>query len=257
MKQNKYDDPDFFMKYSEMPRSKGGLASAAEWPAFRALLPDLEGKRVLDLGCGYGWHCQFARAQGARSVTGIDLSEKMLERARALTPDNQVTYCQTAIEDFPMEESSFDVVLSSLALHYVERLDLVCQNVHRGLVAGGSFVFSTEHPVFTAREAQDWHLGPNGERLHWPVDDYHREGVRHTKWLADDVVKYHRTVATTVNTLMDAGFRIERLLEPCPTAEMVQAHHEFTDELRRPIFLIVAAINRKAAGEHRSAQGFS
>ena len=245
MKQNKYDDPDFFAKYSEMPRSKGGLALASEWPVFRALLPDLAGKRVLDLGCGYGWHCRYARKQGALAVTGVDISEMMLSRAAAMTRDPNITYCRAAIEDFTIEDDAYDVVLSSLALHYVEHFDLLCAKLHRGLVDDGMFAFSVEHPVFSAREAQDWHRGPEGERMHWPVDDYHREGVRHTSWLADDVVKYHRTVATTVNTLIDCGFAIGRLLEPFPTAELVEAHPEFADELRRPIFLIVAATNQK------------
>lgn len=244
MKQNKYDDPAFFEKYSAMPRSRG-LASAAEWPAFRALLPSLSGKRVLDLGCGFGWHCRFAREAGAKSVVGVDLSEKMLARARAMTDDPDILYHQAAIEDFAIAANSFDVALSSLALHYVERFDRVCEGLHQGLADGGAFIFSVEHPVFTAREAQDWHTGDAGERLHWPVDDYHREGIRHTRWLADDVVKYHRTLAATVNALLDAGFRITRVVEPAPTAEMIAARPEFAHELRRPIFLIVSAVNEK------------
>jgi cyclopropane fatty-acyl-phospholipid synthase-like methyltransferase len=61
MKQNKYDDPEFFTSYSKMPRSIDGLAEAGEWHAFRSLLPDLRDKRLLDLGCGFGWHCRYAR----------------------------------------------------------------------------------------------------------------------------------------------------------------------------------------------------
>jgi len=86
MKQNKYDDPAFFARYSEMARSVGGLQTAAEWPAFRGLLPDLRDKRVLDLGCGFGWHCRYACEQGARSVVGADLSEKMLQRVVKAIP---------------------------------------------------------------------------------------------------------------------------------------------------------------------------
>jgi SAM-dependent methyltransferase len=241
MKQNKYDDPEFFAKYSQMPRSIHGLEGTGEWPAFRSLLPDLRDQRVLDLGCGFGWHCRYARRQGARSVIGVDLSEKMLAHAQATTDDSAIQYRRGAIEDvdFPAEE--FDLVISSLALHYVERFDVVCRNVHRWLKPDGLFVFSAEHPIFTSRPAQQWCLGPQGERLHWPVDDYQKEGPRQTQWLADSVVKYHRTAATYFNTLVDSGFCVRRLLEPAPPAEMLAQHPEWQDECRRPIFILFAA----------------
>lgn len=248
MKQNKYDDPEFFAGYSSMPRSIAGLDEAGEWPAFRSLLPDLRGKRVLDLGCGFGWHCRYARAQQARSVVGVDLSEKMLARAREATDDPGIAYRRSAIEDIDFPADAFDVVISSLALHYVERFDRVCAKVHRCLKAEGTFVFSVEHPIFTARAAQDWHYGPNGERLHWPVDAYQQEGLRHARWLAGDVVKYHRTMASYVNALIDAGLRLTRLLEPAPPAEMVAERPDWQDESRRPLFLLIAVVKSAMQG---------
>ncbi|MBB6733839.1 class I SAM-dependent methyltransferase [Cohnella zeiphila] len=241
MKQNKYDEPAFFRKYSQMPRSVDGLQAAGEWPELRAMLPDLRGKRVLDLGCGYGWHCRYARERGARSVVGIDLSEKMLERAREMTSDPAIEYRRIAIEDADFAEEEFDAVLSSLAFHYVESFDEVCRQVNRCLTPGGSFVFSVEHPIFTALSAQDWEYGPQGEKRHWPVDDYHLEGARDARFLEDDVVKYHRTVATYLNSLIGSGFRVEKLSELKPTEEMLNRHPEYRDEVRRPIFLLIAA----------------
>src|SRR5215472_1510335 len=163
MKQNTYDYPAFFAHYSQMARSIGGLEAAGEWPAFRALLPTLRDKNVLDLGCGFGWHCRYARAQQARSVLGVDLSEKMLARARESTHDSAIAYRQLAIEDIDFPAEAFDVVLSSLALHYIERFDIVCRKVQHCLVAGGPFVLSVEHPVFTAIAAQDWYYAPHRE----------------------------------------------------------------------------------------------
>jgi 2-polyprenyl-3-methyl-5-hydroxy-6-metoxy-1,4-benzoquinol methylase len=125
-----------------MPRSVYGLESAGEWSAFRSLLPDLRGKSVIDLGCGFGWHCRYARQQGAQFVVGVDLSEKMLARAKAATDDSAIEYRRCAIEDIDLPASQFDVVISSLALHYVERFADVCRNVYRWLTAHGSFVFS-------------------------------------------------------------------------------------------------------------------
>jgi 2-polyprenyl-3-methyl-5-hydroxy-6-metoxy-1,4-benzoquinol methylase len=87
MTQNIYDQEGFFAGYSQLPRSVHGLDGAPEWPTLRALLPDLNGLRVADLGCGFGWFCRYARQQGAASVLGLDVSEKMLARAKAETPD--------------------------------------------------------------------------------------------------------------------------------------------------------------------------
>lgn len=242
MKQNKYDDASFFTNYSQMTRSIGGLDAAGEWPAFRALFPNLQGKNMLDLGCGFGWHCRYAREQQARSVVGVDLSEKMLARARESTNDAAIEYRQLAIEDIDFPTETFDVVISSLALHYIEHFDIVCQKVYRCLVSEGIFILSVEHPVFTALAAQDWYYGPQGERLHWPVDHYQDEGLRQARFLDHEVVKYHRTIATYLNTLIDAGFTITKLSEPQPTQEMLDRHPEMRDETRRPLFLLIAAV---------------
>ena len=92
MAQNIYDRPEFFAGYSGMRRSVHGLDGASEWPAVRALLPDLSGKRVVDLGCGFGWFSRFAVSQGAASVLALDISEKMIARARADMTEAAITY---------------------------------------------------------------------------------------------------------------------------------------------------------------------
>ena len=72
---NIYDDKNFFDEYAQMSRSQQGLSGAGEWHQFKAMFPDLRGKIVLDLGCGYGWHCKYAVECGAKQVLGMDLSE--------------------------------------------------------------------------------------------------------------------------------------------------------------------------------------
>lgn len=76
-KQNKYDETNFFSAYEQMPRSVEGLEAAGEWHILKTLLPKLKNKRVLDLGCGFGWHCRFAREQQASSVIGVDLKKNV------------------------------------------------------------------------------------------------------------------------------------------------------------------------------------
>ena len=119
MKENKYDDPVFFEKYSEMDRSRLGLKGAGEWEAMEKLLPDFQGKRMLDLGCGYGWHSIYAAEHGASSVIGLDISHKMLQVARQKTSFPQVEYRCMAMEDMEFEPESFDIIFSSLAIHYI------------------------------------------------------------------------------------------------------------------------------------------
>jgi len=240
MKQNKYDDSDFFSQYKEMARSTGGLQAAGEWHVFKSLLPELRDKTVLDLGCGFGWHCLYAREQQAKSVVGVDISENMLRKAREQTDDPAITYLQMPIEDIDFSDSQFDIVISSLAFHYIESFEAICKKVYACLKPGGSFIFSVEHPIFTSRNEQDWHVDDQGNRLHWPVDHYQSEGLRKTSFLTDNVIKYHRTLSTYMNDLISAGFELKAIKEPMPSEEMMDNPLMF-DENRRPMFMIISA----------------
>lgn len=241
VKQNKYDDDHFFSAYENMPRSVNGLEGAGEWHILRSLMPDFKNKAVLDLGCGFGWHCRYASERGAESVIGVDISEKMIEKASEMTADEQISYLKMPIEDIAFLPSQFDVVLSSLAFHYVQSFAEVCNKIYRYLKLGGTFLFSVEHPIFTSREEQDWYYDENGNRLHWAVDHYQSEGQRKTSFLTDNVIKYHRTLSTYINTLIEAGFTIRAVKEPIPAKEMIKNSSEMKDELRRPMFLILLA----------------
>ncbi|MDE7004367.1 MAG: class I SAM-dependent methyltransferase [Oscillospiraceae bacterium] len=241
MRENKYDDPQFFEKYSQMSRSQQGLAEAGEWRELEKLLPDFSGRQVLDLGCGYGWHCGYAAAHGAADVLGTDISQKMLDVARERNPGPSIEYRQAAMEDLRFSDGSFDVVLSSLAFHYVEDFGPLVRNINRWLAPGGSFVFSVEHPVFTAYGSQDWYYGPDGEILHFPVDNYYMEGRREAVFLGERVVKYHRTLTIYLDALLQNGFQILRLVEPQPPEDMLDLPG-MRDELRRPMMLLVSAV---------------
>ena len=168
---NEYDNEHFFEEYAKMPRSRGGLAAAGEWHQLRPLFPPLEGKRVLDLGCGYGWHCRFAAEQGAARVLGLDLSEKMIGQARRRNGAAGIEYRVCGIEEYDYPAESWDCVVSNLALHYIEDIGAVFEKVRRTLTPGGVFLFNIEHPVFTAGVGQDWVYDSDGAPLYWPVDD--------------------------------------------------------------------------------------
>ena len=238
MKENIYNDPVFFEKYSRMNRSQNGLSGAGEWPELKKLLPDFSEKKVLDLGCGYGWHCIYAAENGASEVIGIDLSERMLETAREKALFGNVSYRCAAIEDADFCEGYFDVVISSLAMHYIKDFDAVAKKVFRFLKPGGVFIFSCEHPVFTAEGSQDWSYNPDGSIAHFPVDNYYYEGRRTATFLGQKMTKYHRTLTCYIMGMINCGFGIKAVVEPPPPQDMMDLPG-MKDEMRRPMMLIV------------------
>lgn len=240
MRENKYNDKNFFDKYSQMERSIGGLESAGEWHILKNMLPDFNEKNVLDIGCGFGWHCRYASSEGAKSVLGIDISSEMLKVAKNKTDDNKIEYRCMAMEDMNFSKGEFDIVISSLALHYTKDFDEICKKVHGYLSSKGNFIFSVEHPIFTSNEKQDWCYGDEDEILNWPVDNYQYEGIRKTNFLGEDIIKYHRTIETYINTLIKNGFIINNISEPVPPLIMVEENEFFKNEFRRPMFLMIA-----------------
>lgn len=243
MKENKYDNEIFFQKYSQMLRSQKGLKGAGEWSELQKLLPDFQGKNVLDLGCGYGWHCKYAADSKASFVLGTDISQKMIETAKRINSAAQIDYRCIAMEDLDFPAATFDVVLSSLAFHYIKDFDPLVSSISKWIKQGGSFVFSVEHPVFTSYGTQDWYYDENGKILHFPVDNYYYEGSREAIFLGEKVIKYHRTLTTYLNTLLRHGFELQRIVEPQPPKEMMDLDG-MKDEMRRPMMLLVSAVKK-------------
>jgi SAM-dependent methyltransferase len=240
MAQNIYDDPEFFLGYSQIPRQVHGLDGAPEWRAVQALLPDLKGKRVVDLGCGFGWASRWMRDQGATSVLGIDLSKNMIERARSTTADAAIEYCIADLDTLELPEKAFDLAYSALSFHYIQDFGRLVRMIHQALVPGGRLVFSIEHPIFMAATHARWISEEDGRKT-WPVNGYSVEGERRTNWFAEGVLKYHRTLGTTLNVLIDAGFEIRRVGEFAPTPEQIEEMPQLVEELERPMILMVSA----------------
>lgn len=240
MKENKYDDIIFFEKYSLMNRSQKGLDGAGEWKTLKKILPDFNEKAVLDLGCGYGWHCFWAVENGAKSAIGVDISERMLEVANEKNNYDNVEFICKPIEDISFKPESFDVVISSLAFHYIKSFEDIVVKITSCLKKGGVLVFSVEHPVFTAYGSQDWYRDDSGNILHFPVDNYFYEGERKAVFLGEEVIKYHKTLTTYINTLLQNGFELLNIVEPYPDEEMLN-NPQMKDEMRRPMMLLVSA----------------
>ena len=219
MRQNIYDDEAFFQGYAELRASPGNLNDLVEQPALLPLLG------------------------------GADISEKMLTVAREQNAHPAIEYVRAAIEDLSFAPETFDIVVSSFAVHYVSDYAALAAAVSRWLRPGGVFVYSTEHPMTTARKAgeQNWVRDEAGNRLFWPIDDYGDEGERRFQWIVGGVAKYHRTMATLVNGLVGAGLAVAQLVEPVASEEALRQEPGLASLARFPNCLIVKCVKPRGA----------
>ncbi len=243
MKQNIYDSPAFFERYITYRKNPLCLSDTLEQPALLSVLPSLSGKRVLDIGCGMGGFCRTAIGQGASLVLGMDISKLMCAEAdRSLAAYiDKVRIVNQAIEDASFEPNSFDVVVSSLTLHYVADFATVASKVNQWLARSGEFVFSVNHPIYTAGLERVPDFG-TGVPLTLSLERYQQEGIRRHYWFVDGVVKYHRTIQTHFDALFGAGFKLCRFLEPQVLPEFRESAEELRNASRRPVFMIISAV---------------
>lgn len=239
MAQNIYDNQQFFEGYSQLNRSIHGLKGAPEWPSIAKILPHMEGLNVVDLGCGYGWFCRDAREKGAKYVLGLDISERMLNKAKEMTSDNAIMYRQENLEQLILAENTYDLAYSSLTLHYIEDLSTLLKTVYQSLKPGGYFVFSAEHPIYTAPKQPGW-LTDKGGQKSWPVNNYHIEGRRVTNWLAEGVIKQHRKIGSYLNLLIEQGFIVKHVEEWGPTPQQIVENPSLDEEKERPMIFLVS-----------------
>jgi len=201
-----------------------------ERPATLSLLPEVAGKDVLDAGCAHGWYAERLVELGAR-VVAVDRSARMTELARARLAGR----CRVITGDFAdlrdvLPDGSCDLVLSSLALHYVENLNAVFCEWARLLRPGGQIVLSTHHPIHDAKSVME--------------PGYLVEELLEEKWgwLNESMRYFRRPLRSLTDPLSQAGFVIERILEPDPAAALAEADPKGYERLcRLPAFLFVRA----------------
>lgn len=172
------------------------------------LLGDVDGLDAIELGCG-GAQFGIALAEQGANVTGVDISEEQLSHARALAAERGVdmAFVQSSVTDLAeVESGAFDLAFSAFAFQWVENLQACFDEAYRVLRPGGRLVFSIDHPYYKLLDPE------TGEIATSYFDDEPRRA--YSESLDAQMVVYRRRVSDILNGLVDAGFDIERTVEP-------------------------------------------
>lgn len=243
--QNIYDDDTFFNEYEKMRETKINANELLEIPTIISMMPEIKGKRVLDIGCGAGGMSRYFVDNGAKYVLGLDISNNMLTLARKLTKQTNVEYLNLAMEYLSTIKDKFDIVFSSLAFHYVEDFEKLMKDISNLLIDGGILLFSQEHPVSTAtikiNKDADKHIEIEGKR-YYLLSDYNNVGKRNLLWNVDGVIKYHRNFSTVINAMIDVNLKLLKIEESKPNEKAVSLVPKYKHQLDRPYFLFIKAM---------------
>jgi SAM-dependent methyltransferase len=204
-----------------------------ERPATLSLLPEVSGKRVLDAACGPGVYSEWLHSNGAE-VVAVDASPKMVGLAkRRLGETFDVRQADLSKPLTFLDGASFDIVLSPLTMEYIEDWGSTFREFYRVLRPGGYFILSVTHPFF--------------DYTYFKSNNYFETELVGSEWRGFGAVKVHmpsyrRSLEATINPLIESGFRLERILEPRPTAEFKEADPKHYQELlEQPSFLCIRA----------------
>ena len=237
---NIYDNESFFENFRGIRENAVNFNDVIETPIITAMLPDLAGKKVLDIGCGMGQHAKQYAEMGAASVLGIDISEKMLAYAGKNNAADRVTYRRLSFTDLNRLEERFDVITSSLAFDYAEDFLSLMKSIRGLLTDRGVLVFSMSHPIATAYDGvyDRYTRTETGERLYANLHNYGIEGLRHIRWIVEDYEVYHRTVSTLINDMIAAGLVIEECRESRVAEEIRKKYPDkFGGVIHQPDFI--------------------
>ncbi len=230
-----YDDPSQVQAYIESRQSGLSRNELVEEPAFLALLAPvpLQDRACLDLGCGFGHYSSILAKRGG-VVTATDRSALMLAAAHTSRPHERIHYEQVAMEDVTFPAATFDVVISNMALHYLADLAAMVNKIAGWTKPGGTFILTVEHPIFTA--ARETPLGiwqDDTTQTEWIVTRYFALGPRQGPFGRH----YHHTFQEYITTLLSAGFVLQALVEPQPSAEALRLNPNLMQDIHRPVFL--------------------
>ncbi|MEX0813153.1 MAG: class I SAM-dependent methyltransferase [Chitinophagales bacterium] len=206
---NIYDKESFFKAYQKYRKDPFSLNNIVEQPFIRKNLPIVKNQKILDLGSGFGDFCEYCIGKDCKDIIGVDSSKRMIIASKNL--NSKIKFVHDHIELVEFGENSFDIVSSSLALHYIENLDLVFKKIQGWLKEKGVFIFTVNHPYYSAKFENI--TDDVKERLSSSSENYALRGFRKHKWLDHYVSKYHRTLEDYLLIIKKNGFFVDKINE--------------------------------------------
>lgn len=222
--------------------------SLYEKPAMYSMLPKLDGTTVLSLGCGSGEDCNYLRSVGAKHVIGVDISSKLIDIAKTSYPDCEFQVMDMEHLAFP--DASFDFAYSSLAIHYIKDWQQVFKEVYRVLKPDSYFLFSCNHPVYSAMhavsddgEVKKVELSRTRDRQTNNVkivgDYLSRQAIQPPEGSGMEVTTWHKPIGEISREATEAGFLIAEINEPQPLPKMQElSPKDYETLMKIPNFVI-------------------
>ncbi len=212
----------FFNKYVEIP-------------AVKKLLRDINGKKVLDIGCASGTHTEIIYKKGA-IVTGIDVSKEMIELAKKRLPS--VNFKVADMKNIPFNNNSFDILFYGLCLHYEKNLKPVFKEAYRILKPHGKIIISTHNPYWTGKKK----IKIN-DKTYRIVDDYFNDKQGKMKFSNTELTIYPKTISGLFNPIIKNGFCIKSITEPQPLKNSRKYDNKSYDQaVKMPSFILIEAV---------------
>ena len=181
-----------------------------EIPSMNLILRNLvRNKKVVDLGCGSGILTKRLKYWGA-DVVGVDLSKNLIKIAEKENPN--IKFYASDASKTPFKNSEFNIVTSSLMVHYFKNLTEIFNEANRILKVNGYFVFSIQHPVNEV--IKEVKIGGVKKFLLMPYFHNNKSKWKCTRHMK--VITYHHTFESIFNALNESRFVTEMLLEPLP-----------------------------------------
>ncbi|MGN8842876.1 class I SAM-dependent DNA methyltransferase [Niallia sp. HCP3S3_B10] len=232
-----YDNEQFFENYRARRNRETSPNNSIERPILYELVGEIDGKSILDLGCGDANFGVELLEKGAESYIGVEGSKRMFDEASRHVNGTTASVYLSKLEDWDFMNSKVDIVVSRLVFHYIKDLHTIFHGIYNQLKEDGKFVFSVQHPLLLSTIES---AASSEKRTNWIVDDYFSMGERTEQWIGEDVVKYHRTIEEYFRLLKEAGYKVTDLREGMPKQENFEQKKDFERRKRIPLFLILS-----------------